>query len=464
MTGANPQLPTGNSSIIGGITQNFAFHASPEKFITAQLRSLGESGSDLIRDRRTIRAKILNRDVAVVSSYEGIQQVLHGGRDDNEVQFEAAPAYEDFMAPFYPTPNLLLAPSASHATLRADWEDKTKDLPESCSSLLQRLLNEHLMSMTRNGKVDVYESMKTLAWKVLLGVFLGLSSDDADFVTIQKLQEDLLRGQFSLFPVNMSLGIWLSPRKRGVDARKKLQQIILARLLGNRTACPFSCAGGIDIQTIADHTLLFTSSLAVKGLASLLTAFFLNLYLFKPETENSLADRLTSMTQEAARIRLLSILQETERLSPPIVGVMRQATKQTIIRSSNSDADTLIPKGWDVWLYFFGGGRDPRKYKNHDHFEPDRYLVESAASPLSFGAGPKTCLGKDFARHVALHFAETCIVDRIRVTGRIEAQGVQAWLGWRSEAETSLEDWATDLKQLPTQHPTKSIFVEVKLG
>jgi hypothetical protein len=67
---------------------------------------------------------------------------------------------------------------------------------------------------------------------------------------------------------------------------------MLERMRSNPSACPFHIANEGATRDIANHTVLMTCSLAVKALASLLTALLLNLYLKVDKDGNSLADSL----------------------------------------------------------------------------------------------------------------------------------------------------------------------------
>jgi hypothetical protein len=69
--------------------------------------------------------------------------------------------------------------------------------------------------------------MKTLSWMILLGALLGLGNDNTLFKTIENLQEELLQGAIVVFPVSINAGVWTSPRKRGIDAKQRLQALIL---------------------------------------------------------------------------------------------------------------------------------------------------------------------------------------------------------------------------------------------
>ena len=78
--------------------------------------------------------------------------------------------------------------------------------------------------------------------------------------------------EFSLFPVSVNAGIWHSPRKRGIKAKEKLQQLLRSRLkIRGQSACPVARSkpeSEESLQDTVNHVLLFTSSLAAKALVS----------------------------------------------------------------------------------------------------------------------------------------------------------------------------------------------------
>ncbi|KAK5952848.1 hypothetical protein OHC33_005967 [Knufia fluminis] len=467
-----PQLPFGNSNTFRGISENFAFHSSPESFIASRIQQWQAQNPSALDTRAPIRAKILNRNVAVVSSYRQIEQILNATDEDGEPPYIASKAYHELMTQFFPPPNLLLSDGCPHAKMRRGWDRRMEAFGSSPSDPHSSLSNAISSFFSDGGcvplnqPVNLYETMKKLAWRVLLGSFLKLSPDDDEkiFEEVQRLHEVLLRGQFSLMPISVNTRFWQSPRSKGIQAREKLQELIMQRLEVLRSAgseAPFAKIQEEDcIEEIRDHLLMMTSSLAVKGLASLLTAFFLNVFLFDREGVR-VADELRSLdesgqTEERSRF-LKSVCLETERLSPPIVGIMRRVARDVLISGSDSGTDTLLPAGWDVWMYFVGAGRDPAVFgETCMSFDPSRYMKDAAPEPLGFGAGPKVCLGKNFLRDIALLTAETCLASGLSLEGEVSKPGLKAWLGWN---EAPPEQWAADVKQLPTQHPTAPVLV-----
>ena len=400
------------------------------------------------------------------------------------MKLNSSKAYDELMAPFFPPPNLLLLDPPEHRSRKGAWIDRMTELQDRVSKGVQSRTLSHFENIRPGSSTDLYESMKSLSWDLIMGIFLGdteASQQSKDLVDeVEKLQEDLLRGQFSLFPVSVNTRFWQSPRSKGLAARKKLQEVLKSHVGVQSTGCPFKTSSLSDKEDVANHLLLFTSSLAVKALASLLTAILMNLFVFyarSDERRDLLSDMVLSTRGRDDQNKIIeSIVLETERLSPPVVGIMRQTTADVILSGSTEQVpDIRIPGGWDAWLYFVGASRDPAVFGDTaDSFVPHRYLQESGerTEGFAFGAGPKTCLGRDLMRQIAMTVAKTCLslgegeTDlhqsgpiRFDCPGDDIPEGVRGWLGW--QANVKPEIWARDMKQLPTQRPTKPLIVTV---
>jgi hypothetical protein len=271
------------------------------------------------------------------------------------------------------------------------------------------------------------------------------------------LQETLLRGQFSLFPVAVTVGLWRSPRSKGVAARRKLQSLLPKWIDSQSASCPFLQPGKVGSEELSSNALLFTSSIAVKSLASLLTATILNLWFHPNPTHQSAAARIRCMRHDGdgnVDLLLNSMILETERLSPPVIGVMRRVTTPIIFKSPDPEKpDTLVPAGWDVWLYLSGANRDEAKYANADTFLPERFVAnpDAADAGFAFGGGTKTCLGKGLVRKVVNLLVEEMLDAGIEFNGSVARPGLRTWLGW--DGVVDVEALARDMKQLPVQRP-----------
>ena len=474
-----PTLPHGSPSLVSGFSETFAFHSSPESFITSRVLAFQARNPSLAKIRTPIRAKVLNRNVAVISSYEHVRQLLCD--EELSLKLSSAEAYDELMAPFFPPPNLLLSDPPGHREMKERWKGRMESLPDRSQSIVEKVTRLHFQAISSGASIDLYESMKTLSWRLILRIFLSSPTDPTDgpegTTEIEKLQEDLLRGQFSLFPVSINTRLWQSPRSKGLAARQRLQELLIERIGKQASGCPFVASGADEKADIAGHMLLFTSSLAVKALASLLTAVLLNLYMWgssKGQESSNLASKIGQVTEHGERNDMIkSLLLETERLSPPVVGIMRSSTSDVVLTGAGNGAqDTLIPRGWDMWVYYVGAARDSAIFGDTaELFMPERYLHGNAKPGFAFGAGPKYCLGQDLMREVVMTVMRVLLnVD----TGAPNEQnspmslqcdatkittGVQGWLGW--QADVKPEEWARDMKQLPTQRPIKPVFVNV---
>lgn len=488
--------------MLSSLSQSLSFHASAQSFLEA---TPSPTGSNIPHAHDFVRAKILNRDVTVISSYRHCREILHatGERnptpDDDDPSsslrlltrqdgvpvtpdsiFTVAPAYRELMADFFPAPNLLLLDAPHHQPKRRKWDSYMADLAVRTSPLVRGCIERHVAAAWADGDgttMDLYQDMKALSWELLCSVFLGLSpttSDDDDkFRTFVSLQETLLRGQFSLVPVSIRTPFWRSARSKGVDARVKLQALLRAEMASPAPGCLFtsSRSGELDDADRAGNALLFTSSIAAKALSSLLTASLLNVFLF-PRRQSSVAAQLRSQGPGQREPLLRSALRETERLSPPVIGVMRRVEQDIQLRKgkdnpadpTTSEDAVTVPAGWDVWLYFMGACRDETVYQQANRLIPERYLApepEPEPDPgLAFGTGGRECLGKETVRMMVETVVSVMLDGGWELAGSVDRLGIRGWLGW--DEDVPVEMMARDLKQLPVQRPREPIRVQVR--
>lgn len=471
------------------LNQTFAFHSSPEAFISSRLEAMTIHHSELLapdsaHERQgVIQASILNRNVHIVSSYRLCRAILQhsssvGGQpsglvscpQDTEPVLTVGPAYAQLMSAFFPAPNLLLEDGETHAFHKSQWMSQVGKLPSDAApivrSIAARLIRTKLQP-DRN--IDLYNVLKSFSWDCMLGIFLGLDSerDGKAFSEVESAQEDLLRGQFSLFPVPVATPFWSSARSRGLKAVSKLQQILTerVRLSHRHGSCPYlNGHRHINDANLASHCLLFTSSIVNKAISSLLTAFMLNVFLGKNEGQ-SLASLLRQHPSNNRQAMMKSILLETERLSPPVVGVMRRVAHDVILKGAmDGGSPSIIPAGHDIWLYFSKANRDEMVFKNAGTFVWDRFMNEDSLESvgLAFGDGAKSCLGNELVRQICLIVAQEFIDSGIDLTGDIQADGLKAWLGWIPNVDPAV--LARDMKQLPCQRPRQPVTVRIRLS
>jgi len=143
---------------------------------------------------------------------------------------------------------------------------------------------------------------------------------------------------------------------------------------------------------------------------------------------------------------LRNFVSETIRFYPPVALTLRKAGEDTIL------AGEFIPKGTPLILPLLAMNKDPQVWgEDSDEFRPSRWergnAMESNYNLLTFLAGPKSCIGKDFAKMefktllVALiarfEFEATTDPSKVEVASAITSKpkgGLRLWVkeveGW----------------------------------
>jgi cytochrome P450 len=95
---------------------------------------------------------------------------------------------------------------------------------------------------------------------------------------------------------------------------------------------------------------------------------------------------------------LEQILNEVERLHPPVAGGFRGVVKPFEFKGYQ------VPAGWLAQYSILQTQRSPEVYTNPEQFDPDRFSPERQEakqkpfSLIGFGGGPRICLGIAFAK------------------------------------------------------------------
>jgi cytochrome P450 len=90
------------------------------------------------------------------------------------------------------------------------------------------------------------------------------------------------------------------------------------------------------------------------------------------------------------------VIKESMRMYPPAYYVGRVAIEDTTIGGYN------VPKGTNIGLFIYFAHRDPRWWDQPEAFIPERFSPEHGqhldrSAYLPFGAGPRICIGNNFA-------------------------------------------------------------------
>ena len=118
------------------------------------------------------------------------------------------------------------------------------------------------------------------------------------------------------------------------------------------------------------------------------------------------------------------VVEESMRLYPPVWTLARTAVNEDEIGGYR------VPAGSEILIFPYITQRHPKWWQDADTFRPERFAPEnSAARPryayLPFGAGPRTCIGLNFAMTEIL-VVLTLLLQRFRLNLAIDPGAVHA--------------------------------------
>ena len=117
------------------------------------------------------------------------------------------------------------------------------------------------------------------------------------------------------------------------------------------------------------------------------------------------------------------VVEESMRLYPPVWTLARTAVNEDEIGGYR------IPAGSEILIFPYITQRHPKWWQEPETFRPERFAPEnSAARPryayLPFGAGPRTCIGLNFAM-IEVLVTLTMVLQRFRLRLAIDADKVR---------------------------------------
>jgi cytochrome P450 len=114
------------------------------------------------------------------------------------------------------------------------------------------------------------------------------------------------------------------------------------------------------------------------------------------EAASVLGERNPVAEDAKALTYTVSVVEEAMRIYPPVWGIMRTAIEADVL------SGYAIPAGARVVISPYVVHRSPSLWPEPERFDPDRFLPEHAAGRhrfayFPFGAGPRLCVGAQFA-------------------------------------------------------------------
>ena len=181
---------------------------------------------------------------------------------------------------------------------------------------------------------------------------------------------------------------------REAQRKGQLDHDLLAMLMNARDS---TTGAGLDDSQLRNETITFLLA-GHETTANALTWIF---YLISqhPEVERKLLEEITSVL--AGRAPTLedipklsytkSVIQESMRLYPPIWIIERR------VIAADSIGGFTLPAGSAVVVCPYALHRHPAFWQEPEKFDPSRFYAGVPAAYIPFGAGPRFCIGNEFA-------------------------------------------------------------------
>jgi enediyne biosynthesis protein E7 len=187
---------------------------------------------------------------------------------------------------------------------------------------------------------------------------------------------------------------------------------LLAMLMSARDG---ATGAGLDDSQLRNETITFLLA-GHETTANALTWIF---YLISqhPEVEQRLVDEITTVlagkTPTLADIPKLAytkwVIQESMRLYPPIWIIERRVIAQDTI------GGYTLPAGSAVVICPYALHRHPAFWTDPEIFDPSRFQNGTPAAYIPFGAGPRFCIGNEFAMLEA-QLITTMVIQKFQLT------------------------------------------------
>ncbi len=384
--------------------ETLPFGANPGSFVEKRWQQFGP----------IFRTHLLGAPVVVMAGAEALRFVLLSHRDHFSSRQGWPRALQELMRGA-----LLMVDGEDHAEVRRllapaffgrSLEGYLPTMAESARRYLER--------WTSLGRFRWYDELKRFSFDVASQLILG-ARPGVDLERLGRLFDTYCRGMVGLNPVLTFGGRW-TPYGRAVAARDDLLAHV-GSLVEERRQLPANDALGRMVQAIDDagggggrakmsqldvaRHALFLLFAGHESSAALMTCFCYQLashpeILARARQEQEslgIQDPLT--VQRIGEMAFLErIFLELERLHPPFPGAFRSVVEPFEFHGCR------VPAGHKLFYSITATHHDAETYPEPKRFAPDRFASLDVAELrrdcrlVGFGAGPRTCLGMDFAR------------------------------------------------------------------
>ena len=320
---------------------------------------------------------------------------------------------------------------------------------------IRNAVEKYFASWKPGRVLDVYQEMDLFTILLSMEIFVGMEADE-EGRRFARLFERVLNLLFSpptfLLPYDLPGFPYHQLRVEGTELERRLKDLIRRRrekgLEGTDSLSMFLRAQDEDGTTMSDNEIVGETVAVFRG-GSKTSASALTWTLFlltqHPKVYSHLMDELTGTLegdaptlQQLNRLLLLEgVIKESMRLIPPVLWGVRYGMDEFEIGGIQHS------QGSSVLYSAYVTHHMPEIYQNPQTFNPYRWetIRPSAYEYFPFNAGPRRCLGAEFAMmelKITLamllqrfHFSliPDQRIDRVGLTGTLPKHGIKMRIG-----------------------------------
>ncbi|KAL3848981.1 hypothetical protein ACJIZ3_010863 [Penstemon smallii] len=273
-------------------------------------------------------------------------------------------------------------------------------------------------------EVKVFPTIRLYTFELACRLFMNIE-EPTQIAKLATLFDIFVKGVISI-PINLPGTRFFKAKRAAGAIRKELQIIIRQRrvaleqkpstspqdLLSHLLLCPDE-NGTFMSESIVINNILLLLFAGHDTSSSTLTVVMKKLgehpevyeQVLKEQNEIASSKEFLQWEDIQKMKYTWNVVCEVMRLSPPLIGTFREAL--TDIKYGGYD----IPKGWKLYWNASLTHKDPSFFQDEMKFDPSRF-EGTGPTPFSyvpFGGGPRTCLGKEFARLEILIFLHNVV-------------------------------------------------------
>jgi cytochrome P450 len=274
---------------------------------------------------------------------------------------------------------------------------------------MQAITFKYLAKWERQQEFTWHDQYKQLTFEIASHLLLG-ATDASKASDLSQLYTTLLNGTFALVRLRLP-GTRFGKALAAREALLQHLQVVIHQRQEHPTNDVLSLliqardqdGNGMSQDELMDQALILLLA-GHETTASMITWLCLELarhpkVLQKAREEQHRLVKLGSLDLEQIKqmTYLDQVMQETERLHPPVPGGFRGVVKPFEFNGF------YIPAGWRLYFSILDTHQTADLYPEPERFDPERFSPEQAAkyppySLIGFGGGSRTCLGIAFAK------------------------------------------------------------------